>query len=63
MSSFLKRSLYKMQDLSTRILFGEEKAFATSHFYDIVDRNMNGVDVKMDTYRGSVLCVVNVASQ
>jgi hypothetical protein len=52
-----------MQDLSTRLLFGEEKVFATSHFYDIVDRNMNGGDVKMDFYRGSVLCVVNVASK
>lgn len=32
-------------------------------FYDLVDRDMNGNEVKMDTFRGNVLCVVNVASK
>ena len=35
----------------------------TNSFYDIVDRDIDGNDVKMDKFRGNVLCVVNVASK
>ena len=32
-------------------------------FYSLVDRDMEGNEVKMDTFKGDVLCVVNVASK
>ena len=63
MASFLKSIVNSAQDVSTHMLFGAEKAVLASHFYDLIDRNMKGDDVKMDAYKGSVLCVVNVASQ
>jgi glutathione peroxidase-family protein len=34
-----------------------------SAFYDLVDRDMDGNEVKMDKFKGVVLCVVNVASK
>lgn len=34
-----------------------------SSFYDLVDRDMQGNEVKMETFKGDVLCVVNVASK
>ena len=49
--------------MATHLLFGKESAVAANHFYDLVDRSMDGSNVKMETYRGSILCVVNVASQ
>lgn len=35
----------------------------TSCFYDLIDRDMDGNEVKMDKFKGDVLCVVNVASK
>ena len=32
-------------------------------FYSLADRDMDGNEVKMDTFKGDVLCVVNVASK
>ena len=32
-------------------------------FYDLVDKDMDGNPVKMDTFKGDVLCLVNVASK
>jgi len=32
-------------------------------FYDLADRDMDGNEVKMDKFKGDVLCVVNVASE
>ena len=32
-------------------------------FYDLSDRDMDGNEVKMDKFKGDVLCVVNVASK
>ena len=63
MSSIFTRGLFKMQDMATHMLFGKEAAIAANHFYELADRTMDGSDVKMDAYRGSVICVVNVASQ
>jgi len=34
-----------------------------SAFYDLVDRDMDGNEVKMDKFKGDVLCVINVASK
>lgn len=32
-------------------------------FYDLVDHDMKGNEVKMDKFKGDVLCIVNVASK
>ena len=32
-------------------------------FYSLADRDMDGNEVEMDTFKGDVLCVVNVASK
>ena len=32
-------------------------------FYDLVDKDMQGNEVKMESFKGDVLCVVNVASK
>ena len=87
--------LARLQDRSTKLLFGKDggtgESFEIDHhiavsvrfivlqfrshnfivfndtdtnsFYDIVDRDIDGNDVKMDKFRGNVLCVVNVASK
>lgn len=34
-----------------------------SSFYDLVDKDMHGNEVKMESFKGNVLCVVNVASK
>jgi hypothetical protein len=56
MASFLKPFLNTVQHLSTHMVFGAEKAVLASHFYDLIDRNMKGGDIKMDAYKGSALC-------
>lgn len=32
-------------------------------FYQLVDRDMSNNEVKMDQFKGQVLCIVNVASK
>jgi len=32
-------------------------------FYDVIDRDMDGNQVHMSSFKGSVLCIVNVASK
>ena len=34
-----------------------------SNFYDLTDRDMDGNEVKMNKFKGDVLCLVNVASK
>lgn len=41
----------------------ETKENAVSSIYDLTVKDINGSDVKLDTYRGKVLLVVNVASR
>jgi len=53
----------KLQDTSTRLLFGNDAGTEKDAFYDLVDRDMDGNKVKMDKFEGDVLCVVNVASK
>lgn len=55
--------LAKLQDTGTNLLFGKESGTDKSKFYDLVDRDMDGNDVKMDKFKGNVLCIVNVASK
>ena len=32
-------------------------------FYDLADKDMDGNEVKFDSFKGDVLCVINVASK
>lgn len=52
----------KLQDASTKCFFGSDDGTIKNMFYDLVDRDMDGNEVKMDRFKGDVLCVVNVAS-
>ncbi|KAL7432088.1 hypothetical protein ACHAXM_002935 [Skeletonema potamos] len=49
--------LTKLQDASTKVLFGTDSGTEKSSFYDLVDRDMQGNEVKMETFKGDVLCV------
>jgi glutathione peroxidase len=42
---------------------GVSKENTVSSLYDLTVKNIDGQDVKLDTYRGKVLLLVNVASQ
>ena len=55
--------LAKVQDTATSFLFGSDSGTEKTSFYDCVDKDMNGNEVKMDSFKGDVLCVVNVASK
>jgi len=55
--------LGKAQDLVTKTFFGTEKRVLTDMFYNLIDRDMNGDDVKMSKFEGKVLLAVNVASK
>eukprot|EP00573_Skeletonema_grethae_P000790 CAMPEP_0201690914 /NCGR_PEP_ID=MMETSP0578-20130828/4222_1 /ASSEMBLY_ACC=CAM_ASM_000663 /TAXON_ID=267565 /ORGANISM="Skeletonema grethea, Strain CCMP 1804" /LENGTH=194 /DNA_ID=CAMNT_0048176013 /DNA_START=88 /DNA_END=672 /DNA_ORIENTATION=+ len=54
--------LTSLQDASTKVLFGSDGGTDKTSFYDIVDKDMQGNEVKMEAFKGDVLCVVNVAS-
>jgi len=55
--------LTSLQDASTKVLFGSDGGTDKTSFYDIVDKDMQGNEVKMEAFKGDVLCVVNVASK
>ena len=57
-SSFYYSSIYLSSFCTNSTLC----AVKTS-FYDLIDRDMDGNEVKMDKFKGDVLCVVNVASK
>jgi hypothetical protein len=63
MTSFLSRTFGKLQDASTRLLYGVEKTTGKMSFNSTVDKDMDGKEVIMSDYAGSVLLVVNVASK
>jgi len=58
----MARFLAKAQDSMTNFMYGKEVGTVKNLFYDLVDKDMKGNDVKMSTFEGSVLCAVNVAS-
>jgi outer membrane receptor for monomeric catechols len=39
------------------------KIIDKTDFYQLVDRDMSDDEVKMEQFKGSVLCIVNVASK
>lgn len=43
-------------------MFGAETATDKTAFYDLVDKDMDGKEVKMDAFKGEVCVCVNVAS-
>jgi len=53
----------KAQDLVTKAIFGKEDVTMKEEFYDCVDRDMEGNQVKMEQFKGNVLLAVNVASK
>lgn len=63
MASILKKGLAKAQDGVTKAIFGKETPTSIESFFQIVEKNMKGEDVHMSNYKGSILAIVNVASQ
>jgi len=57
------RVLGKVQDKVTKAMYGKEVPVQTKSFYDLMDRDMDGREVRMSDFKGYVLCVVNVASK
>ena len=63
MSGAQKTIASRILAASTRAIFGAENVTTTSNFYELVDKDMNGQEVSMSTFRTHVLVLVNVASQ
>jgi hypothetical protein len=63
MSNSLFRALGAAQDAATKVLYGKEQKISKTAFTELVDRNMNGEEVKMSGFVGDVLLLVNVASK
>jgi hypothetical protein len=59
----LRRAFGKIQDAVNLAAFGKEIPTNVDEFFKLVDRDMSGDDVPMSNFKGSVLCVVNVASK
>jgi hypothetical protein len=59
----MSRLLAALHDVSVRALFGKETPTLKETFYDCADRLMDGKEVDMSAYKGSVVCLVNVASK
>jgi hypothetical protein len=59
----VSRVFGKAQDLVTKAVFGSEATTMKELFYECTDKNMAGEEVKMDSFKGNVLLVVNVASK
>lgn len=56
--------LKQLQQGYQRAAYGVGKETAKTHFYELTDRaTADGAEVSMSAFRGSVLCVVNVASK
>jgi len=57
--------LSRLQDMTTRVLFGAEKNAAKEYFGHLIDTKIDGSVVTMSSFvdNKDVLCVVNVASQ
>jgi hypothetical protein len=58
-----KTFLASVQDTVTGVIFGKDMGTDKSSFYDCSAQLMDGDAVKMEKFKGDVLCVVNVASK
>lgn len=63
MPNLLKKGLFGVQDLATRVIYGKEQMTTKASFYSLVDRLIDGTEKSMKDYEGDVLLVVNVASK
>jgi glutathione peroxidase-family protein len=64
MANLITRALGAVQDTTTRVLYGAEKATNKPSFYACVDRALGtNVEVPMSDFQGNVVVVVNVASK
>jgi hypothetical protein len=61
--SFLKSAFAKVQDSTTRLMYGLEKKTGKMSFYSTVDKDMTGKERSMSEFKDNVLLVVNVASK
>lgn len=57
----LTRWFGKAQDAVTKVLFGAELPVSATNFHDLKDKDINGNEITMKSFEGSILCVVNVA--
>mmetsp|Transcript_9614 Transcript_9614/g.14451 ORF Transcript_9614/g.14451 Transcript_9614/m.14451 type:complete len:121 (+) Transcript_9614:163-525(+) len=55
------REIAMLSYLASKI-HGKENPNTKENFYDLVDKNMDGEEVSMSDFKGSVLLLVNVAS-
>lgn len=59
----ISAALKKGQARYHAMKYGSNNISSKESFYCLTDRDMDGNDVSMSKYAGSVLCVVNVASK
>ena len=59
----MARLLGKAQDFLTKKMHGKEIPTLKKSFYETADKDMEGNDVLMSSFKDSVLCAVNVASK
>jgi glutathione peroxidase-family protein len=52
-----------MQDFVTKKMYGKEEPTSKEKFGDLVDKDMDGNEVQMSSFKGSVLVITNVASK
>jgi len=45
------------------MFYGKDAGTVKAAFTELIDRNMSGEEVPMSSFKGSVLCIVNVASK
>ena len=59
----LKRAAYYAQGSMSNRTFGAETVTSKALFYECSENDMNGNEIPMSLFVGSVIIVVNVASQ
>lgn len=59
MSSMLRQA----SGLYQRVMYGKDHGTTKTSFLELVDKDMKGAEVAMSTFKGSILCIVNVASK
>ena len=54
---------FKLYKGCLKVVYGRDPKVEKSNFYDLVDKNMQGGEVPMSDFEGSVILVTNVASK
>jgi len=55
-------ALRYLQDSFIYARYGSNFSVMKDHFYSLIDRDMDGKEVSMSTFKGDVLLLANVAS-